>query len=128
MQPFWRVSLNSGRYKTYQEAADGMLPVTEFGPPREVKVGRTNTRIFWTPVLTITGWIPRDEIPALRYRPPTVSPPVRQDQQIPFRPTAMLPPAFQADHTPQDRPRRSAPTPLGEILDEEIPELGGVDQ
>ena len=117
-------------YKTYQEAADGMLPLTEFGPPREVKVGRTNIRVFWTPVLTVIGWIPREDIPALKYRPPTVPPPIRRDQQVPFRPTAMLPSAKDRRKTSapaKDRQRGSAPDPLSEILDDEIPELGGVE-
>ena len=108
-------------YKTYRQAADWLLLVTEFGAPREVKVGKNNTRIFWTPVLTIVDCMPRDQIPALKYRPPTVPPPIRLDQQIPFRAPALLPPA-------KDRRRRSAPEQLSDLLDDELPELGGAGQ
>jgi hypothetical protein len=135
---FWEV------YKSYQEAADGLLPVTEFGAPKEVQIGKNNMRIFWTPVLTIVGWMSRDEIPALKYRPATVPPPIRLDQQTLFYATRSLPsPAEEQngqrtkkavreilehsktetrEYPHQERAKRNA---LSEILDDEIPELGG---
>ena len=110
-------------YKSYREAADGLLPVIEFGEPREVEIGRNNKRIFWTPRISIIGWVSRDEIPPLRYRPPTVEPPIRRDAQLPYRALAQLPAPFSEEHQaePKKPRRKAAATPVADIIEDELP-------
>jgi hypothetical protein len=39
-------------------------------------------KVYWTPVISIIGWLPRDKIPAVAAREPTVKSPVALDSQV----------------------------------------------
>jgi hypothetical protein len=64
-----------GRYKTFSEAARGLVPVVEFTGRREVYIKKRGAT-YWAPILDMVGWVDRDKIEPFRLREPTVAVPV----------------------------------------------------
>jgi hypothetical protein len=106
-----------------KEARDGLQPVIAVVGRREQSypgVGRT----VWAPVIELIGWVPRDKVPPIALREPTVKPPAALDSQVKF---ALLE-AQRADPEPQPSRAKTKATAapkvgsLKELLDDEIPE------
>jgi hypothetical protein len=82
---------------------------SQSGAAREVSLGKRNPRSFWAPTFEIVGWTDRQQIPVLKYRPPTVDQPIQQHLQIPF-----LKPGGK-------KPRGKTQPAVSNVLDDEIP-------
>jgi hypothetical protein len=78
------------RIKGYAQAAEGLIPITVWGEPREVAIGQRNPRTFWAPSIGIAGWVDRNSIAAFAARPALVEPPLASDRQIRWTPMKPL--------------------------------------
>jgi hypothetical protein len=119
------------RVKLSQEYHDGLVPVIHFTDrySREFPLGT-----YWSPVIPVLGYGPRDKIPPFALREPTVPPPAALDNQLksallqgpgrkepePVRPQESKP------ARPRNKPRSGAAAPkhdsLAEFLDDDLPE------
>jgi hypothetical protein len=118
MRAFWKRCLKA------QEARDGLQPVIAFVGRRQQPypgVGHT----AWAPVIELIGWVPRDKVPPIALREPTVKPPATLDSQVKF---ALLE-AQRADPEPEPARAKTKATAapkrgsLKEPPDDDISEL-----
>jgi hypothetical protein len=70
-------------YRTFKEAAQGMVPIVHFVDRREEFVKGVG-EMFWVPIIKIIGFVLRDKIAPFAMRPPTVKSPLAIDSQVSF--------------------------------------------
>jgi len=106
------------RCRTFKEATE-LQPVIRF-TGRAERFVKSIGKTFWSPVIDIVGWVPRDKVPAFAVRPPTVKPPIPLDSQVRF---ALLESPDHADQR-HSRGKSGKPVPKGgleDFMDDEIP-------